>query len=215
MAYLINFNQSISQVISSSMQDVSEFVFINMANVTLLRHDSYLDLLKPRVKFDTVAALRTSPLCMTSRFPGSIIPCTEKEIKYHNDMRYSGGSDRCHPYYQSGKQTLEGGKKAATPAWNQLRNKVPEQMWLRQALKLLTATGQELYFLQMTITVLPPETLFQSCQTLNVNCSVASCTFCHRAVAKESSFIVKQGKKLKYVKGASCVDQLSSDSFSH
>ena len=69
----MTFNQSITQAIAGSMQDLSEFLFINLANFTLLRMDSYFGLLKPEVTFDRVAALRTSPLHMTSLFPDSII----------------------------------------------------------------------------------------------------------------------------------------------
>ena len=42
------------QAVATSVQD---FVFITMANVTLLRRDSYLDLVKHGVKVDTVGAL--------------------------------------------------------------------------------------------------------------------------------------------------------------
>ena len=38
LANLMTFNQSITQAIPRTMQDLSDFVFINNANVTLLRH---------------------------------------------------------------------------------------------------------------------------------------------------------------------------------
>ena len=56
------------------------------------------------------------------------------------------------------------------------------------------------------------ETFVDNFQTFNVNCFVAD----HIPVVGQpqkkgrSSIIIKQRKKLKYVKGASCVDQLSS-----
>ena len=40
----MTFNQSITQAMARTMQDLSDFVFINMANITLLRCDSYLDI---------------------------------------------------------------------------------------------------------------------------------------------------------------------------
>ena len=95
------------------MQDLS-VCFHQHGNVTLLRHDSYLGQLKPGVKFDTVAALRTS-LHVTSLFPNCLIAKAEDEISHHNDRRY--------PYHLSGKQAPEDGKKAATPAWKQLSSK--------------------------------------------------------------------------------------------
>ena len=60
LAYLMTFSQSITQAIARTIQDLLDLIFINMSNVMLLRHDSYLDLLKPGVNFDTVTALRTS-----------------------------------------------------------------------------------------------------------------------------------------------------------
>ena len=38
--YLVTFNRSISQAMARTMQDLSESVFIHMANFTLVRRDS-------------------------------------------------------------------------------------------------------------------------------------------------------------------------------
>ena len=43
LEYLTTFSRSISQAMARTMQDISEGVFINMANFTLARRDSYLD----------------------------------------------------------------------------------------------------------------------------------------------------------------------------
>ena len=40
--YLVTFNRSISRAMARTMQDISEGVFISMANFTLARRDSYL-----------------------------------------------------------------------------------------------------------------------------------------------------------------------------
>ena len=45
LEYLTTFNWSISQAMARTMQDLSEGIFINMANFTLARRDSYLDYL--------------------------------------------------------------------------------------------------------------------------------------------------------------------------
>ena len=50
LEYLTTFNRSISQAMARTMQDLSEAVFINMANFTLARRDSYLDHLHAGVK---------------------------------------------------------------------------------------------------------------------------------------------------------------------
>ena len=53
LEYLTTFNRSISQAMARTMQDLSEGIFINMANFTLARRDSYLDYLHAGVKQDT------------------------------------------------------------------------------------------------------------------------------------------------------------------
>ena len=50
LEYLVTFNQSISQAMQRTMQDLSEGVFISMANLTLARRDSYLEYLRGGVK---------------------------------------------------------------------------------------------------------------------------------------------------------------------
>ena len=74
LAYLRAFIQSIPQAIARSMHDLSEFVFITMTIVTLLRRDSCLDLLKHGIKVNTVAALRNSPQHVTPLIPDDISP---------------------------------------------------------------------------------------------------------------------------------------------
>ena len=53
---------SICQAMAKSMEHLTDFVFVTMANTTLLRRDSYLAYLKAGNKADTMAALRTAPL---------------------------------------------------------------------------------------------------------------------------------------------------------
>ena len=67
--YLVTFNRSISQAMARSMQDLSEGVFISMANFTLARRDSYLEYLHAGVKQDTLTALRTTPVHSTLTIP--------------------------------------------------------------------------------------------------------------------------------------------------
>ena len=59
---LVTFNRSISQAMARTMQDLSEGVFISVANFTLARRDSYLDYLHAGVKQDTLTALGTAPI---------------------------------------------------------------------------------------------------------------------------------------------------------
>ena len=62
LEYLVTFNRSISQAMARTMQDLSEGVFISVANFTLACRDSYLEYLHAGVKQDTLAALRTAPI---------------------------------------------------------------------------------------------------------------------------------------------------------
>ena len=70
LQFLMDFNSSICQAMAKSMKHLMDFVFVNVANVTLLRRDSYVAYLKAGIKADTVAALRTLPLHLPTLFPG-------------------------------------------------------------------------------------------------------------------------------------------------
>ena len=54
--FLVTFNRSITQAMARTMQDLSEGIFINVANFTLTRRDSYLDYIKAGIKQDTLNA---------------------------------------------------------------------------------------------------------------------------------------------------------------
>ena len=56
----MTFKRSISQAMQCTMQDLSEGVFVSMANLTLARRDSYLEFIRGGVKPDTLTGLRTS-----------------------------------------------------------------------------------------------------------------------------------------------------------
>ena len=85
-----------------TMQDLSEFVFVTMANFTLATHDSYLDHLKSGIKHDILAMLRHAPLHLAPLFPDSAIHKAEDEIAQYDDKCYLGGLHkklgRYHPY---------------------------------------------------------------------------------------------------------------------
>ena len=44
--FLVTFNRSIMQAVARTMQDLSDDVFVNVANFTLARIDSYLDFVR-------------------------------------------------------------------------------------------------------------------------------------------------------------------------
>ena len=75
-----------------TMQDLSVFVFVTMANLTLARRDSYMDHLKSGIKRDTLAALRSAPLHVTSLFTEAAINKVGEEISQHENRHFARGS---------------------------------------------------------------------------------------------------------------------------
>ena len=123
--FLITINKSITQAMARTMQDLSEGVFINVANLTLTRRDSYLDYLTAGIKQDTLNALRSAPLHMSALFPDHLFSKAEEEIRHHEDKCTTGsshkGSHRFHLYHQPSKQQQpDQDRKPSLPAWKQL-----------------------------------------------------------------------------------------------
>ena len=114
LEYLVTFNQSISQATQHTMQDLSEGVFVSMANLTLARRDSYLEILRGGVKPDTLTALRTALIHLNSLFPDSLLVKAEDEISHNEERRSSGSLHRkpgCfHPYVSSSPLHRPGNK---------------------------------------------------------------------------------------------------------
>ena len=127
LEYLTTFNRSVSQAMARTMKDLSEAVFINMANFTLARRDSYLDYLHAGVKQDTLHALRTSPVHLNALFSDQLISKAEEEICKSEERCSSGTShrqpSRFHPYAASDKVTSHHTDKKNVPAWKQIKDK--------------------------------------------------------------------------------------------
>ena len=104
-----------------TMQDLSEGIFISMANLTLAHRDSYLEFIRGRVKPYTLTALRTAPVHLNSLFPDSLLVKAEDEISRSEERHSSGSSNRkpglFHPYISSsGRSTHQPDWKPSTPA---------------------------------------------------------------------------------------------------
>ena len=125
--YLVTFNRSISQAMARTMQDLSEGVFISMANFTLARRDSYLEYLHAGVKQDTLTALRTAPVHVHSLFSDQLITKTEEEICRSEERRSSGQphrrQGRFHPYVPSDRSANQPDRKSGNPAWKQITDR--------------------------------------------------------------------------------------------
>ena len=125
LEYLVTFNLSISQAMARTMQDLSEGVFISVANFTLARRDSYFDYLYAGVKQDTLTALRTAPIHLQSLFPDQLLIKAEKEVARSEERRSSSQSHRkpgrFHPYASNDKSSHQPDRKSSIPAWKQIR----------------------------------------------------------------------------------------------
>ena len=124
---MVTLNRSISQAMQCTMQDLSEGVFISMANLTLARRDSYLEFIRGGVKPDTLTALHTAPVHLHSLFSDSLLVKAKDEISRSEERHSSGSSHRkprCfHPYASSsGRSTQQPDQKPTTPAWKQIRD---------------------------------------------------------------------------------------------
>ena len=115
----MTFNQSISQAMARTMQDLSESVFISMANFTLARRDSYLEYLHAGVKQDTLITLHTAPVHLHSLFPDQLITKAE-EICRSEERRSSGQphrhQGRLHPYAPSDRSANQPDRKSVKPS---------------------------------------------------------------------------------------------------
>ena len=69
---LMAFHQKVSVAMGTSLQHLADSLFVNMANLILLRRDAYLDFVKPGVKQDTMNY---------GLFPDAAIMSAEQEIQ--------------------------------------------------------------------------------------------------------------------------------------
>ena len=76
----MDFNSSTTQSMAKTLEHLTDFVFITVANTTLARRDSYLSHLKMGIKPDTFAALRTGPLRISTLFPDAALKQAEQDI---------------------------------------------------------------------------------------------------------------------------------------
>ena len=109
LAYLMNFNSSITQAAAKSMEHLSEFVFVAMGNLTLVRRDAYLSHLRTGIKPDTLTALRSAPLHISTLCPDSVIKRAEEDIAQLESKGHSGASQskgRYHPYERQDKRSV-------------------------------------------------------------------------------------------------------------
>ena len=87
---------------AKTLEHLTDFVFVTVANTTLARRDSYLSHLK-----DTLAALRTGPLHIATLFPDTVLKQAEQDIANFESKGQiqSGKKGRFHPYKRQDKRS--------------------------------------------------------------------------------------------------------------
>ena len=126
LTYLMDFNSSITQAAAKSMEHLSEFVFVTMGNLTLVRRDAYLSHLRTGIKPDTLTALRSAPLHISTLFPDSVIKRAEEDIAQFESKGHTGGSHnkgRYHPYERQDKRSVNRDSRSEKPAWKTIGRK--------------------------------------------------------------------------------------------
>ena len=124
--YLLDFNSSITQAAAKSMEHLSEFVFITMGNLTLVRRDAYLSHLRTGIKPDTLTELRTASLHLSTMFPNSTIKRAEEDIAQFEAKGHSGSAPskgRYHPYECQDKRSVTKESRSDKPAWKTIGRK--------------------------------------------------------------------------------------------
>ena len=126
LTYLMDFNSSITQAAAKSMEHLSEFVFVTLGNLTLVRRDAYLSHLRTGIKPDTLTALRSAPLHISTLFPDSVIKQAEEDIAQLESKGHAGGSHnkgRYHPYERQDKRSVNRDSRSEKSAWKTIGRK--------------------------------------------------------------------------------------------
>ena len=95
-------------------------VFITMGNLTLVLRDAYLSHLRTGIKQDTLTALRTAPLHLSTLFPDATIKRAEEDIAQFESKGQSTsghGKGRYHPYECPERKTSHRDSRPDKPAW--------------------------------------------------------------------------------------------------
>ena len=185
--FLMDFSSSICQAMAKSMEHLTDFVFVNMANVTLLRRDSYLAYLKAGIKADTLAALRTAPQHLPTLFPDRVIKQVGEHIASYDKGRsgsvYKKG--RYHPYERPESKPVN--RKQDRPAWKNhvvttrgVKGSTSIHPDLPRASSLINVTrkaaGRELFSFKTDNELCKFKCKLSCCKT---------CSYCARALPKE------------------------------
>ena len=100
-----------------SLQHLSDFTFTQMANLTLIRRDSYLEHLKQGVKPYTFSALRNCPLNGYALFPDAVIRKAEDEIAQFENAKRTSQPDPGRGGFPGGHKRGQNRYQPYSTAW--------------------------------------------------------------------------------------------------
>ena len=222
--YLMDFNSNITQAAAKSMEHLSEFVFVTMGNLTLVRRDAYLSHLRTSIKPDTLTALRSAPLHISTLFPDSVIKRAEGDIAQLEAKGHAGGSQnkgRYHPYERNDKRSVNRDSRADKPAWKtigrkQFRRVVPPLSHHDQP-RASSRINDNYCVAKLQTRLLAGSTPQTINSGLNLNVKLPVASHVHTAPGHSQKRELSPGSagchykscKSKSVKSVSCVTQLS------
>ena len=88
---LLAFHQNVSMAMGTALQHLADSLLVHLANLILLRQDSYLEFVKPGVKPNTWNLLRNTPMFGYGLFPDSVLNTTEQDINRHESAGVAPG----------------------------------------------------------------------------------------------------------------------------
>ena len=88
---LLAFHQNVSMAMGTALQHLADSLFVHLANLILLRRDSYLEFVRPGIKPDTWNLLRNAPMFGYGLFPDSVLNTAEQDITKHESTRVAPG----------------------------------------------------------------------------------------------------------------------------
>ena len=235
LQYLLKFNSSITKCMAKTMEHLSEFVFINVANMTLARRDAYLAHVKVGIKHDTLSALRQAPIHLDKLFPEQMLKKAEEDIAQHENKNRPSQSSTAlgktvstliRGMIKPGIKNLENRpgrllvvssrkRRARIPIFPRVRPRANLTINDNHSPKLLFSKGLARSSQTLIVNQYPqagPGTMnHQALNSVNLNV-VFPVPFAVGQPQKKgiSPVIVKQEQKLKFVNNASCVDHLCS-----
>ena len=121
LQFLMDFHSSITQAAAKLMEHLSQFVFVTIGNLTLVRRDAFMSHVRTGIKHDTINALRTAPLHIPTLFSDAGIKKAEEDIAQFESKNQSGSSrskGRFHPYESTDKRSdNRSDSRSERPAW--------------------------------------------------------------------------------------------------